>query len=187
MRYFQPPANTRFYAGVDLHARTLFLVILDQHGQIRYARNLPANPQAEPNGTLPSGSEPVAYLNGGDAGNLCVSGPARTRSWHSRSALRGWAARVRMTVGCGSPHLPPIAKPDRRGELWPPQLHSFGHPARKRRRLPFPWKIFSLDTKSLMTVRRLPSRRCRAIPGQPAQRYMRNESLNIGLPLLDCS
>src|SRR6516225_9599115 len=43
--------------------------------------------------------------------------------WHSRSALRGWAARVRMTVGCGSPRslivrvprLPLIAKPDRRG------------------------------------------------------------------------
>jgi hypothetical protein len=29
MRYFQPPANTRFYAGVDLYARSLFLVVLD--------------------------------------------------------------------------------------------------------------------------------------------------------------
>jgi transposase len=46
MRYFQPPPNTRFYAGVDLHARALFLIVLDQQGQIRYARNLPANPQA---------------------------------------------------------------------------------------------------------------------------------------------
>jgi transposase len=46
MRYFQPPANARFYAGVDLHARSLFLVVLDQQGQTRYARNLPANPQA---------------------------------------------------------------------------------------------------------------------------------------------
>jgi hypothetical protein len=46
MRYFQPPADTRFYAGVDLHARSLFLVILDHTGQIRYARNLPANPEA---------------------------------------------------------------------------------------------------------------------------------------------
>ena len=24
MRYFQPPAGARFYAGVDLHARSLF-------------------------------------------------------------------------------------------------------------------------------------------------------------------
>jgi hypothetical protein len=44
MRYFPPPANTRFYAGVDLRARSLFLVVLDQQGQLRYARNLPANP-----------------------------------------------------------------------------------------------------------------------------------------------
>jgi hypothetical protein len=29
----------------------------------------------------------------------------------------------------------------------------FGNPARKRRRLPFPWKIFSLYTKSLVSVR----------------------------------
>ena len=44
MRYFQPPADTRFYAGVDLHARSLFLVVLDQTGQTRLARNLPAAP-----------------------------------------------------------------------------------------------------------------------------------------------
>ncbi|HEY7314643.1 MAG TPA: hypothetical protein VH643_35165 [Gemmataceae bacterium] len=46
MRYFQPPTDTRFYTGVDLHARALFLVVLDHTGQTRYARNLPANPQA---------------------------------------------------------------------------------------------------------------------------------------------
>jgi hypothetical protein len=44
MRTFTPPADTRFYAGVDLHARTLFLVILDGDGQVRFARNLPASP-----------------------------------------------------------------------------------------------------------------------------------------------
>ena len=32
MRSFQPPAETRFYAGVDLHARSLFLSILDRDG-----------------------------------------------------------------------------------------------------------------------------------------------------------
>ena len=53
MRYFQPAADTRFYAGVDLHARTLFLVVLDHTGQIRYARNLPANPQAFRKAILP--------------------------------------------------------------------------------------------------------------------------------------
>ena len=44
MRCFQPPAATRFYAGVDLHARSLFLSILDRDGRERYARNLPAAP-----------------------------------------------------------------------------------------------------------------------------------------------
>jgi transposase len=45
MRCYQPPAETRFYAGVDLHARSLFLTILDRDGQARLARNLPAAPE----------------------------------------------------------------------------------------------------------------------------------------------
>src|SRR4029450_5271202 len=44
MRSFTPSATTQFYAGVDLHDRNLFLVILDRDGQPRLARNLPANP-----------------------------------------------------------------------------------------------------------------------------------------------
>jgi transposase len=44
-RCFQPPADTRFYAGVDLHARSLFLSILDRDGQGRFARHLPAAPE----------------------------------------------------------------------------------------------------------------------------------------------
>src|SRR5438128_12569635 len=44
MRCFQPPPETRFYAGVDLHARSLFLCILDRDGQERFARNLTAAP-----------------------------------------------------------------------------------------------------------------------------------------------
>jgi transposase len=46
MRAFTPPPGARFYAGVDLHARPWFLVILDGDGQVRFARNLPANPDA---------------------------------------------------------------------------------------------------------------------------------------------
>jgi transposase len=45
MRYFNPAADVRFYAGVDLHARSLFLAILDRDGQPRFGRNLPAAPQ----------------------------------------------------------------------------------------------------------------------------------------------
>src|SRR5262245_4540196 len=44
MRYFQPPPDCRFYAGVDLHARSLYLVVLDRDGQVRFSRNLPAAP-----------------------------------------------------------------------------------------------------------------------------------------------
>ena len=46
MRYFQPPPDTRFYGGIDLHARSLFLTVLDRDGQPLFARNLPA--QREP-------------------------------------------------------------------------------------------------------------------------------------------
>jgi len=46
MRSFAPPVTTRFYAGVDLHARNLFLVVLDRDGQTCFARNLPANPDS---------------------------------------------------------------------------------------------------------------------------------------------
>jgi transposase len=46
MRTFTPAAGTRFYAGVDLHARALFIVILDPDGRVVFSRNLPANPDA---------------------------------------------------------------------------------------------------------------------------------------------
>jgi transposase len=45
MRSFQPPTDTRFYAGVDLHARSLYLIVLDHDGRIAFARNLPAQPE----------------------------------------------------------------------------------------------------------------------------------------------
>jgi transposase len=46
MRTFTPPAGTRFYAGVDLHARAIFVVVLDHDGRVVFAKNLPANPDA---------------------------------------------------------------------------------------------------------------------------------------------
>jgi transposase len=44
MRFFTPPPDARFYAGIDLHARSLFLCVLDRGGQERFARNLAAAP-----------------------------------------------------------------------------------------------------------------------------------------------
>jgi|SRR5579885_1143600 len=43
--FLPTPADTRFYAGVDLHARSLYLVVLDRDGLIRFGRNLPAQPE----------------------------------------------------------------------------------------------------------------------------------------------
>src|SRR5262245_14779532 len=43
MRFLTRTAGS--YVGVDLHARTLFVCVLDQAGQVKLSRNLPAKPQ----------------------------------------------------------------------------------------------------------------------------------------------
>ncbi len=45
MRFFQPSVDVRFYAGVDLHAKSLFLCVLDRDGKTRLSRNLTAAPE----------------------------------------------------------------------------------------------------------------------------------------------
>jgi len=42
MRFLNQTAAS--YVGVDLHARTLFVCVLDQAGTLRLSRNLPAKP-----------------------------------------------------------------------------------------------------------------------------------------------
>ena len=42
MRVYTQPH--RFYCGIDLHARTLFLHVLDHDGQTRVEKNIPARP-----------------------------------------------------------------------------------------------------------------------------------------------
>jgi hypothetical protein len=44
MRFYQ--GQHRFYGGVDLHARSMYLCILDQGGQVVFDKNLPATGQA---------------------------------------------------------------------------------------------------------------------------------------------
>src|SRR5207244_2479558 len=44
MRFYNQPH--RFYCGVDLHARTMYLCILDDAGQVLYDKNLAAEPDA---------------------------------------------------------------------------------------------------------------------------------------------
>jgi transposase len=43
MRFYNEPHQ--FYAGIDLHARSLHLCVLDAQGQVRYDRSLPCQPQ----------------------------------------------------------------------------------------------------------------------------------------------
>ena len=44
MRFFTDPHQ--HYCGVDLHARSMYVCILDQSGKVRFHRNLPAEPDA---------------------------------------------------------------------------------------------------------------------------------------------
>ena len=45
MRYYKNSTH-RYYAGVDLHARSMYVCILDQQGNIVFHKNLPADPKA---------------------------------------------------------------------------------------------------------------------------------------------
>ena len=44
MRFYNQ--QHRFYCGVDLHARTMYLCVLDQAGTVVFDQNLPAAPDA---------------------------------------------------------------------------------------------------------------------------------------------
>jgi hypothetical protein len=44
MRYAN--VSTASYCGVDLHARTMYVVVLDSQGNTRLQRNLPTDPAA---------------------------------------------------------------------------------------------------------------------------------------------
>jgi hypothetical protein len=43
MRYLNHTAAS--YVGIDLHARTLFLCVIDNAGVVKLAKNLPAKPE----------------------------------------------------------------------------------------------------------------------------------------------
>ena len=46
MRFYEHQMQHRFYCGVDLHARTMYLCIVDPAGAILLHKNLPADPHA---------------------------------------------------------------------------------------------------------------------------------------------
>ena len=76
MRCFLPPTETRFYAGIDLHARSLFLGILDRDGQERLARN---SPPPRPPSLKPSGPSATASSSAANAYTAGASQPSRGR------------------------------------------------------------------------------------------------------------
>ena len=43
MRFYTTTNEHRFYCGVDLHARSMYLCILDAQGQVVFDKNLPAD------------------------------------------------------------------------------------------------------------------------------------------------
>ena len=43
MRFYTTPH--RYYCGIDLHARRMYICVLDAEGQIRVHRNGPATPE----------------------------------------------------------------------------------------------------------------------------------------------
>jgi len=44
MRFY--PQQHRYYCGIDLHARSMHLCVLDQAGEVVFDRNLPARPES---------------------------------------------------------------------------------------------------------------------------------------------
>jgi hypothetical protein len=60
MRFATPTAA--FYCGIDLHARTMYLVVLDQSGAIRLNRNYPARPDAFLAAVAPFRPDPFVRL-----------------------------------------------------------------------------------------------------------------------------
>ena len=52
MRFYQQAH--RFYCGVDLHARTMYVCVLDQAGAVVFDGNLPAGPVAFRHALSPS-------------------------------------------------------------------------------------------------------------------------------------
>jgi transposase len=96
MRSFQPPADTRFYPGVDLHARSLYLVVLDRDGQARFGRNLPAAPEPFRRAVQP-------FRAGLLVGCACVHpwyGLADTCRGHAIPFVLGHAWAMKAVHGC---------------------------------------------------------------------------------------
>jgi transposase len=96
MRTCTPPAHTRFYAGVDLHARALFVVVLDRDGRVAVANNLPANPDAFRRASAPFRD---GLLVACECMHCCY-GLADICRDHGLAFVRGHAGALKAVHGC---------------------------------------------------------------------------------------
>src|SRR5262245_11632717 len=100
MRSFTHAPGTRFYAGVGLHATSLFT------GAKRASPcdDIPMSLDLESDGDVVGRSpgSPPQLRMATDPGTDAYRDRPGPGPWHSRPALRSGAARVRRSVGCGS-------------------------------------------------------------------------------------
>ena len=57
MRFYNP--SHQFYVGIDLHARQMYLCVIDSDGETRFHRNMPADAQHLNRALKPFGSDVV--------------------------------------------------------------------------------------------------------------------------------
>jgi len=110
LRYFTPAPDTRFYAGVDLHARSLSLCILGHDGPPRFARNLTAAPEPFLQAVQPFRDGRVV----GCACRHCWYWPADTGRDHGLAFALGHAGALRAVHGpktrCDRPDAQALAR-----------------------------------------------------------------------------
>ena len=73
MRFYNQ--HHRFYCGVDLHARTMYLCILDANGQVVFDKNLPPSPAPSSKPSRPSAtgwSSPASACSAGTGSPICA-------------------------------------------------------------------------------------------------------------------
>ena len=73
-----------FYCGIDLHARTMYLCILDQAGETLLHRNMTATPEA-----LLTASPPTASRSSWRP-HACVPGTGLLTSARTTGSLLSW-------------------------------------------------------------------------------------------------
>jgi hypothetical protein len=82
MRYYRQPHA--FYAGIDLHARTMFTHILDRAGRTVFERNLPASPDAFRQAVAPNPRRSRFLRAFAGVAPLLSGGRARCFAWPDR-------------------------------------------------------------------------------------------------------